>query len=57
MSIAKVVGLLTDEEQSQYVVLEGVAGDRQLPIEFGRAEAFSLGARLGGITWRRPMTY
>jgi hypothetical protein len=29
MRIAKVVGLLTDEEQSQYVVLEEVAGDRQ----------------------------
>ena len=57
MRIAKVVGLLTDEEQSQYVVLEEVAGDRQLPIEIGWAEAFSLAARLGGIAWRRPMTY
>jgi bifunctional DNase/RNase len=57
MRIAKVVGLATDEEQSQCVVLEEVAGDRQLPIEIGWAEAFSLAARLGGITWPRPMTY
>ena len=41
MRIAKVVGLATDEEQSQCVVLEEVAGDRQLPIEIGWAEAFS----------------
>ena len=34
-----------------------MAGDRQLPIEIGWAEAFSLAARLGGITWPRPMTY
>jgi bifunctional DNase/RNase len=47
MRIAKVVGLATDEEQSQCVVLEEVAGDRQLAMT----------ARLGGITWRRPMTY
>jgi uncharacterized protein len=57
MRIAKVVGLATDEEQFQCVVLEEVAGDRQLPIEIGWAEAFSLAARLGGITWPRPMTY
>lgn len=56
MRIAKVVGLAT-EEQFQCVVLEEVAGDRQLPIEIGWAEAFSLAARLGGITWPRPMTY
>jgi uncharacterized protein len=56
MRITKVVGLATDEEQFQCVVLE-VAGDRQLPIEIGWAEAFSLTARLGGITWPRPMTY
>jgi uncharacterized protein len=57
MRLAKVVGLATDEEQSQCVVLEEVAGDRQLPIEIGWAEAFSLAARLGGIAWPRPMTY
>jgi hypothetical protein len=39
------------------VVLEEVAGDRQLSFEIGQAEAFSLAARLGGIQWRRPMTY
>ncbi len=43
MRIAKVVGLAT-EEQFQCVVLEEVAGDRQLPIEIGWAEA---------ISWRR----
>jgi uncharacterized protein len=58
MRIAKVVGLgAADDEFFEYVVLEEVAGDRQLAIEIGQAEAFSLAARLGGIAWPRPMTY
>jgi bifunctional DNase/RNase len=58
MRIAKVVGLgAADDELFQYVVLDEVSGDRQLAIEIGQAEAFSLAARLGGIAWRRPMTY
>jgi uncharacterized protein len=58
IQIAKVVGLGAAEDQPFcYVVLEEVAGDRQLAIAIGWAEAFSLAARLGGITWPRPMTY
>jgi uncharacterized protein len=57
MQIAKVVGLAADDELFDYVVLEEVAGDRHLAIEIGQPEAFSLAARLGGITWPRPMTY
>jgi bifunctional DNase/RNase len=58
MRIAKVVGLATAEDEPfHYVVLEEVAGDRQLAIAIGHAEAFSLAARLGGIAWPRPMTY
>ncbi len=38
-------------------MLDEVAGDRHLAIEIGQAEAFSLAAPLGGIAWRRPMTY
>ena len=58
MRIAKVVGLATAEDQLfHYVVLDEVAGDRHLAIEIGQPEAFSLAARLGGITWPRPMTY
>jgi len=58
MRIAKVVGLSgADDEWFPYVVLEEVAGDRQLAVAIGQAEAFSLAARLGGIAWRRPMTY
>ena len=57
MRIAKVVGLAADDELFDYVVLGEVAGDRQLAIEIGQPEAFSLAARLGGITWPRPMTY
>jgi bifunctional DNase/RNase len=30
---------------------------RIAPILIGQAEAFSLSARLGGVAWRRPMTY
>jgi bifunctional DNase/RNase len=53
-----VVGLgAADDELFQYVVLEEVAGDRHLAIEIGQPEGFSLAARLGGIAWRRPMTY
>ena len=57
MRIAKAVGLAADDELFDYVVLEEVAGDRQFAISIGDAEAFSLAARLGGIEWRRPMTY
>ena len=62
MRIAKVVGLSAAEDEpfhqyAQYVELEEVAGDRHLGIAIGHAEAFSLAARLGGIEWRRPMTY
>jgi uncharacterized protein len=57
MRIAKVVGLGADDELFDYVVLDEVAGDRQLAIAIGQPEAFSLAARLGGIAWRRPMTY
>jgi bifunctional DNase/RNase len=57
MRIAKVVGLAADDELFDYVVLEEVVGDRQLAIEIGQPEAFSLAARLGGISWPRPMTY
>ena len=38
-------------------MLAELAGDRQLAIGIGQAEAFSLAARLGGMEWRRPMTY
>ena len=58
MRIAKVVGLGTAEDEPfYYIVLEELAGDRQLAIAIARPEAFSLAARLGGIAWRRPMTY
>jgi bifunctional DNase/RNase len=59
MRIAKVVGVgeAEDEVVRCVVVLDEVAGDRQLPIMIGQAEAFSLAARLAGIEWRRPTTY
>jgi uncharacterized protein len=58
MQIAKVVGLgASGDEAFYYVVLEEVVGDRQLVFAIGHAEAFSLAAHLGGIAWRRPMTY
>jgi uncharacterized protein len=58
MRIAKVVGLgAAGDEMVPCMVLDEVAGDRHLPILIGQAEAFSLAARLGGIAWRRPMTY
>jgi bifunctional DNase/RNase len=59
MRIAKVAGFaspLADTEQ-HFVVLEEVSGDRQLAVEIGVTEAFSLAARLQGLAFRRPMTY
>ena len=55
MRIAKVVGLGAADDQPfhHYVVLEEVSGDRQRAIAIGQPEAFSLAARLGGITWPR----
>ena len=56
MRIAKVVGLATAEDEPFfYVVLEELAGDRQLAIAIGQPEAFNLAAHLGGIAWPRPM--
>jgi uncharacterized protein len=58
MRVAKVVGLArAEDEPFLYVVLAEVSGNRQLAIGIGQPEAFSLAARLGGIEWRRPMTY
>ena len=58
MRIAKAVGLAgAEDEPFFYVVLEQLAGDRQLAILIAQPEAFSLAARLGGIAWPRPMTY
>ena len=58
MRIAKAVGLATAEDEPFfYVVLEELSGDRQLAIAIGQPEAFNLAAHLGGIAWRRPMTY
>jgi len=59
MRIAKVVGLRAadDEPFHQYVVLEELLGDRHFAIAIGQREAFSLAARVSGITWPRPMTY
>jgi hypothetical protein len=49
MRIAKVVGLgAAGDEPFYYVVLDEVAGDWQLAIAIGHAEAFSLAARLVG---------
>jgi bifunctional DNase/RNase len=58
MRIAKVVGLsAAGDKLFQCVVLDEMTGDRQLSIQIGQAEAFNLAARLGGMKWRRPMTY
>jgi bifunctional DNase/RNase len=59
MRIAKVAGFappLADTER-HFVVLEEVSGDRQLAVEIGQAEAFSLAARLQGLAFGRPRIY
>jgi len=58
MRIAKVVsfGPPLADPLRQFVVLEEVPGDRQLVVEIGEAEAFSLAASLQGVEFRRPMT-
>jgi len=59
MRIAKVVGFgpPLSEDDFRCVVLEAVSGDRQIVIEIGEAEAFSLAASLQGLQFDRPMTY
>lgn len=59
MRIAKVVsfGPPLAERSREFVVLDEVAGDRQLVVEIGATEAFFLAARLQGVEFGRPMTY
>jgi len=51
MRIAKVVGFgpPLSEDDFRCVVLEAVSVDRQIVIEIGEAEAFSLAASLQGL--------
>jgi bifunctional DNase/RNase len=59
MRIAKVAGFappLADGER-HFVVLAERSGDRQLAVEIGKTEAFSLAAGLQGLAFGRPMTY
>jgi hypothetical protein len=48
---------LADDETFECVVLTEPSGDRQLAIEIGPAEAFSLAAQLNGIDFGRPQVY
>ena len=59
MRIAKVVGFGPPlaEEPSHCVVLDEISADRHVVIWIGKAEAFSLAARLQGVEFGRPMTY
>jgi hypothetical protein len=57
MRLAKVVALaVSDEDASHFIVLDGVSRDRQLPIEIGPAEGFTLAAALTGVELARPMS-
>lgn len=58
MRIAKVVGFGPPlaEELFHCVVLDEVSADRHVVISIGKAEAFSLAARLQGVEFGRPMT-
>ena len=47
----------TDDDPFECIVLDEVRGDRHLVIQVGSSEAFSLAATLGGVGFRRPMTY
>jgi bifunctional DNase/RNase len=59
MRIAKVVGFGPPlaEEPFHCVVLDEIPADRHVVISIGKAEAFSLAARLQGVEFGRPMTY
>jgi uncharacterized protein len=58
MRLAKVVSLAVspEEDPSCFIVLDGVSEDRQLPIEIGPAEGFTLAATLTGLELARPMS-
>lgn len=58
MRISKVVAAGGAEDDIfECVVLDEVHGHRHLVIQIGSSEAFGLAAIVGGIEWRRPMTY
>lgn len=58
MRVSKVVGFRgPDDHTVEAIVLDQADGNRHLVIQVGATEAFSLAATLGGISWRRPMTY
>jgi uncharacterized protein len=58
MRVSKVVGFRMAEAGTfACIVLDEMQGERQLVIGVGPQEAFPLAASLGGIEWRRPMTY
>lgn len=58
MRLAKVVSLAAspDEDPSCFMVLDEVAQHRQLPIEIGQMEGFTLAATLTGFELARPMS-
>lgn len=57
MRLDKVVGISTEEDRpSFFVVLDGVSGDRHLPILIGGTEAIALEASLTGRPFPRPMS-
>lgn len=57
MRLAKVVSLAAPpgENPSCFIVLDAVAQDRQLVIEIGQMEGFTLAAALTGFELARPM--
>jgi len=57
MRVGKVVGVATAEgDGCCCVVLDAVLGDRHLPIQIGKTEAFNLAATVTGEDLPRPMS-
>ncbi|HVT89346.1 MAG TPA: bifunctional nuclease family protein [Tepidisphaeraceae bacterium] len=55
MELNKIV--ISDMQESQYIVLKEVDGERNFPIVIGTPEAIAIDRRLKGITMPRPMTH
>jgi uncharacterized protein len=57
MRLAKVVALALspDKDPAYCIVLEETSQDRQMPIQIGQMEAFTLAASLTGLQFGRPM--
>ncbi|HEY8667768.1 MAG TPA: bifunctional nuclease family protein [Tepidisphaeraceae bacterium] len=55
MELNKII--ISEMEDSQYIFLKEVDGERKFPIVIGSNEALAIDRRLKGLTMQRPLTH